>query len=381
MRYVFNVVFICSLLLLSQRGDGQDAQPQIKIDTSTTTFEKISENNYKLEVNWEPYPGGAHRYRVRYSKTLVEGGDPEASLTDSELAENDSTSIMLKPETRVCFFKVIALDEAGSEIAESGIYRASLTLTEAKISAGKDWVFLQAFKNSFNQMDPLAGWAIVILIIILMFYGGYMAFSINREVRRQNHCQNNELKSKVEEYMQRWCDNRKAKTKLNKLKEEIEAFNNDRFSILRIFEKGLQDQIDHFGEQNGSEDIERDLENSIVYELENLKLGNYSKRAKHISLNRIKMFGETAPMLGLLGTVSGLIVAFYNILETSRTGADYQQLLSDLSSGIYSAIVTTIIGLIIGIILLFVHHGVESNLKRLQNAWHRQFIEITKIID
>lgn len=58
----------------------------------------------------------------------------------------------------------------------------------------------------------------------------------------------------------------------------------------------------------------------------------------------LSVIGNLAPMLGLLGTVTGMILAFRQVaLSQGSAGA------SDLASGIYSALVTTVAGLVIAI--------------------------------
>jgi len=61
-------------------------------------------------------------------------------------------------------------------------------------------------------------------------------------------------------------------------------------------------------------------------------------------LEYLSVIGNLAPMLGLLGTVSGMILAFREVaISAGSAGA------ADLASGIYSALVTTVAGLIIAI--------------------------------
>lgn len=58
----------------------------------------------------------------------------------------------------------------------------------------------------------------------------------------------------------------------------------------------------------------------------------------------LSVLGNIAPMLGLLGTVSGMILAFRQVaLSQGAAGA------GELAQGIYSALVTTVAGLIIAI--------------------------------
>lgn len=61
-------------------------------------------------------------------------------------------------------------------------------------------------------------------------------------------------------------------------------------------------------------------------------------------LEYLSVIGNIAPMLGLLGTVAGMILAFREVaLSQGTAGA------GDLAAGIYSALVTTVAGLVIAI--------------------------------
>lgn len=61
-------------------------------------------------------------------------------------------------------------------------------------------------------------------------------------------------------------------------------------------------------------------------------------------LEYLSVIGNIAPMLGLLGTVTGMILAFRQVaLSQGTAGA------GELASGIYSALVTTVAGLVIAI--------------------------------
>jgi len=61
----------------------------------------------------------------------------------------------------------------------------------------------------------------------------------------------------------------------------------------------------------------------------------------------LSLIGTLAPMLGLLGTVTGMIWAFKEIADAPVTNA------RQLAGGIYQALVTTVMGLIVGIPALF----------------------------
>ena len=58
----------------------------------------------------------------------------------------------------------------------------------------------------------------------------------------------------------------------------------------------------------------------------------------------LSVIGNLAPMCGLLGTVTGMIIAFQQVAATQGTANA-----ADLAQGIYSALVTTVAGLIVAI--------------------------------
>jgi biopolymer transport protein ExbB len=61
-------------------------------------------------------------------------------------------------------------------------------------------------------------------------------------------------------------------------------------------------------------------------------------------LEYLSVIANVGPMLGLLGTVTGMIMAFRQVAETQGTASAPQ-----LAEGIYSALVTTVLGLMIAI--------------------------------
>jgi biopolymer transport protein ExbB len=67
-----------------------------------------------------------------------------------------------------------------------------------------------------------------------------------------------------------------------------------------------------------------------------------------------------APMIGFLGTVMGMIQAFYDM---SNAGNNIDVTL--LSSGIYQAMVTTVAGLIVGIIAYFAYNILVANVEKV----------------
>lgn len=78
------------------------------------------------------------------------------------------------------------------------------------------------------------------------------------------------------------------------------------------------------------------------------------------NLNILASAAGAAPMLGFLGTVVGMIMAFFEI--SNVTGAVSPKL---LASGIYTAMATTAVGLFVGIPAYFFYNILVTNVDRL----------------
>lgn len=79
-------------------------------------------------------------------------------------------------------------------------------------------------------------------------------------------------------------------------------------------------------------------------------------------LRVLEMVVQAAPMLGLLGTVVGMIDAF-SVLSLSEGAADPAQ----LATGIWTALTTTALGLAIALVAYFVANWFEARIERERN--------------
>ncbi len=89
-------------------------------------------------------------------------------------------------------------------------------------------------------------------------------------------------------------------------------------------------------------------------------------------LPSLSVIAQSAPLLGLLGTVSGLITAFIRI--EALAGAVNP---SDLAGGIWEALLTTAVGLAIAIPALIAHSFFASRLQRFERELHLLLTRIT----
>ena len=82
-----------------------------------------------------------------------------------------------------------------------------------------------------------------------------------------------------------------------------------------------------------------------------------------IGLRTLGILGNTAPLLGLLGTISGMIKAFM-VLEQAGGKVDAQA----LAGGIWEAMITTGVGLAVAIPLLILLHFLEGAVARRSHS-------------
>ena len=119
---------------------------------------------------------------------------------------------------------------------------------------------------------------------------------------------------------------------------------NTNTSISRMLEKGIV-RID-----KPMTDISAAIENQgklEVYVLEN-------------NLANLATIAGAAPMIGFLGTVIGMIVAFH---EMASAGGNID--IEMLSKGIYTAMVTTVAGLVVGIIAYIAYNVLVTKVEKV----------------
>lgn len=83
-----------------------------------------------------------------------------------------------------------------------------------------------------------------------------------------------------------------------------------------------------------------------------------------------------APMVGFLGTVTGMVKAF---MDMASAGANVD--VNILSTGIYEALVTTVGGLIVGIIALFAYNYLATRIKGIVNRLEMRIMEFMDILN
>ncbi len=98
--------------------------------------------------------------------------------------------------------------------------------------------------------------------------------------------------------------------------------------------------------------------NDINAAIENVGKIEVAKLEKNVTT--LAVCAGAAPMIGFLGTVTGMVRAFYNM---SKAGNNID--ISTLAGGIYEAMITTVAGLIVGIIAYFCYNIIVARISKL----------------
>lgn len=117
----------------------------------------------------------------------------------------------------------------------------------------------------------------------------------------------------------------------NKITEAIDICEKNSFYATNILKSGLS----HY--EDAKDVIKEAMENTSLYEIPKLEK----------NLNFLGTIAHISPLLGLLGTVVGLVKCFY-IIEQKTTSIGLVNP-ADLAGGIWEALITTVAGLCVAI--------------------------------
>ncbi len=108
--------------------------------------------------------------------------------------------------------------------------------------------------------------------------------------------------------------------------------------------------------------------------IENVGNLEVSKLEKGLSI--LATIAGGAPMIGFLGTVAGMIEAFFNMANAGNN-IDVQ----NLAGGIYTAMVTTLAGLVVGIIGYFAYNYLTSLVDKVVRDMEAHSLEFMDILN
>ena len=205
----------------------------------------------------------------------------------------------------------------------------------------------EPIKLSALELATKGGWIMILLavlsiIAVYIFIERYIA--ISRATKYDNG-----FMERIREYM-----------KDGKLDSAKALCRGNSTPISRMIEKG----ISRIGRPLG--DINSAIENVGNLEVAQLERG----------VNILAMIASAAPMIGFLGTVIGMIHAFYDM---SMAGNNLD--ITTLSNGIYTAMVTTVGGLIVGIIAYFFHAIISTKIQKVVNLLEGKATEFMDVLN
>ena len=202
--------------------------------------------------------------------------------------------------------------------------------------------------ESINVWDLAVkgGWIMLVLLLlsILGVYIFFERFSMLRKAMKRNPL-----------FMERIND--------NILEGDIKSARNycrhENTPGSRVVEKGLK----NFNLSTRA--IRETVDNSANLEIAELEKG----------MPILSTIAAVAPMIGFLGTVTGMVQAFW---QMANAGNNID--VSLLSGGIYEAMITTVGGLIVGIIAIFAYNYLVTMVDKVQNDVEAQMITFMQIV-
>jgi biopolymer transport protein ExbB len=114
--------------------------------------------------------------------------------------------------------------------------------------------------------------------------------------------------------------------------------------------------------------------NDILATIENAGNLEVAKLEKGFPIIATTIAG--APMIGFLGTVTGMVRAFYD-MANAGTNVDVQL----LSGGIYEALITTVGGLVVGIVSLFAYNYLVSQVSSVVNKLETRTMDFMDLLN
>jgi biopolymer transport protein ExbB len=114
--------------------------------------------------------------------------------------------------------------------------------------------------------------------------------------------------------------------------------------------------------------------NDVLVAIENV--GNLEVAKLEKGFPVIATTASGGPMIGFLGTVTGMVRAFFDM---ANAGSNVD--ISLLSGGIYEALVTTVGGLVVGIIALFAYNYLVSQVDKVVNTMEASTMEFMDLLN
>ena len=153
-----------------------------------------------------------------------------------------------------------------------------------------------------------------------------------------------------------------AMLRRNRIKEAIDTCNRTRGPVANILKAGI---LKH---DRSRAEIREAIEDAGGYEVPELE--------KNISA--LATIAHVSPLLGLLGTVTGMVRAFQVIQEKTTAATPVSP--GDLAGGIWEALITTVAGLVVAIPTIIVYNYLVSRVEAIVLDMERSSTELVNIL-
>ena len=203
-------------------------------------------------------------------------------------------------------------------------------------------------KLNFFEMCLKGGWIMIPLALMLIF--AIYIFIERLVVTRQASKEDATFMNRIKDYIYD-----------GKLDAALKLCRDTKSPSARMIEKGISR-------------LGRPMSDVLVA-IENVGNIEIAKLEKGLSL--LATISGGAPMLGFLGTVMGMVQAFF---EMEQAGGNTINL-SQLSGGIYTAMVTTVAGLIVGVCAYFAYNYLVGRVNEVMRRLEMRSMEFLDLLN
>ena len=198
------------------------------------------------------------------------------------------------------------------------------------------------------ELIKAGGWWIMVPLALLAIVSIYIFFERLFAINHANR-QDRSFMDRIKEYIHR-----------GEVDQALKLCQDTNTPYSRMIEKGVSR-------------IGRPM-NDVLVAIENV--GNMEVAKLEKGFNWLATTAAGAPMLGFLGTVIGMVQAFFQLASAGNNSN-----VTILASGIYQALVTTVAGLIVGIIALFAYNFLTSRVNKVMNKLEGKTMEFMDLLN
>ena len=235
-----------------------------------------------------------------------------------------------------------AIDSVAQVVTDSA---AALAAATAPVAEAAEPIVKEL---SMWELIKAGGWFIMIPLALLAVVSIYIFFERLFAINHANR-QDRSFMDRIKDYIHR-----------GEVDQALKLCQDTNTPYSRMIEKGVTR-------------IGRPM-NDVLVAIENV--GNMEVAKLEKGFNWLATTAAGAPMIGFLGTVIGMVQAFFQLASAGNNSN-----VTILASGIYQALVTTVAGLIVGIIALFAYNFLTSRVNKVMNKLEGKTMEFMDLLN